>query len=462
MINCVRGKATLTFSFLEISFIESRKEKRIEVIFRTHPDADKMKTKKVFQDIYYIIIDVIDGIRKKCNIGGLQVKTLVHPPSEKTASCDFICINATGFITLTTVRQLLSMLAMTDGSSNYEQISCDSSFKIELNLLSMRRDSYWSVWEEKRNILHLVAGSCSAVSPLPAGKKTHVFLSHDWGIDGNNHNRVKQVSEALKSRGLITWIDDERIVNEINEKIIDGIDHTECMLVFMTENYVKKVNGWNYKDYCRKEFSYAVQKLGKEKILFVVLEKSMRNSNEWGGKIRFHVGNPLYVDMSKTSSLSRSTAPENCMIDDLYQRIVQVIVSNNSNKKKKKKKKNRKNKKNEIMKDDRPPDEVSQDINQGSFRTVNGLKKENGHKKRKKDELSSDEEQLNHDQKEENNIEWERKRENQSDSSLEVKNEQSQMTVNILKSNQSNYNSSNSSKKRRKKRRRLRLRLESL
>eukprot|EP01040_Poterioochromonas_malhamensis_P014069 gene14069-biopygen3173 len=84
---------------------------------------------------------------------------------------------------------------------------------------------------------------------LTGGKKTHVFLSHDWGIDGNNHNRVKQVSEALKSRGLVTWIDEDRIVNEIEGKIIDGIDHTECMLVFVTENYVRKVNGGNDKDY---------------------------------------------------------------------------------------------------------------------------------------------------------------------------------------------------------------------
>ncbi len=52
------------------------------------------------------------------------------------------------------------------------------------------------------------------------------------------------MSEALKSRRLVTWIADDRIVIEINEKIIDCMDHTECMLVFVTEteNYVGKVN----------------------------------------------------------------------------------------------------------------------------------------------------------------------------------------------------------------------------
>ncbi len=317
VVDSVGGKATLTFPFLDIFIIEKKEEKRIEIILRTHPDADREKAKKVFQDLYYIMLDVIDGVRKESNLGWLQVKTLIHPPSEKPDSCK---IN-TGFIILRKVRQLLKMHL---GSSRHTQNSCDGRFTIELNLESMKRDRFWSVWEERENIFPLSVGTLSAAPPLRPGKMTHVFLSHDWGIDDNNHHRVQQISDALRRRGLITWIDDERIINEINLKIVDGIDRAECMLAFITRNYVNKVNGWNYKDYCKKEFIYAYEKLGRDKILLVVLDDSMKDRNAWGGLILYLVGHLLYVDMSQISSLSLDPTESN-LIDNLYRRIVPLI-----------------------------------------------------------------------------------------------------------------------------------------
>ncbi len=71
-------------------------------------------------------------------------------------------------------------------------------------------------------------------------------------------------------------IDDEWIVDDIYWNIIEGIDHTECMIVFLTENYVRKVDGKNDKDYCQRELSYVFGKLGRESILVVVLDESMK------------------------------------------------------------------------------------------------------------------------------------------------------------------------------------------
>eukprot|EP01040_Poterioochromonas_malhamensis_P005638 gene5638-6058_t len=96
--NC--AKASFTFALLEICIVERRDEKRIEVIFRSHPNADKLKEKKAFQDIYYIMIYVLDDIRKEFNIGWLQVKTLIHPPPGNTGSCNFISEDVLGCITL--------------------------------------------------------------------------------------------------------------------------------------------------------------------------------------------------------------------------------------------------------------------------------------------------------------------------------------------------------------------------
>lgn len=92
-INNEGGWAVLIFQLLEIRFVEYRKGKRIEVIIRSHPNADEFKARKVFQDIYYIIIEGIDDTKKRCRIEGLQVKTLIHPPPEDTSSCETICLN---------------------------------------------------------------------------------------------------------------------------------------------------------------------------------------------------------------------------------------------------------------------------------------------------------------------------------------------------------------------------------
>jgi hypothetical protein len=43
----------------------------------------------------------------------------------------------------------------------------------------------------------------------------HVFLTHDWGdkdeLGRNNHDTVSRINEALKSRGLVTWFDSDRM-----------------------------------------------------------------------------------------------------------------------------------------------------------------------------------------------------------------------------------------------------------
>jgi len=263
-----------------------------------------------------VIVEMMELSLREC-FEGLQVKTLIHLPhisSTPTSSKE------EGFITLSKVRELLSASDTFQKARVLELMSHDATCKISLIPEGMQNDSYWSVWKEKVNIPILPANS-SSTSILREGEKTYVFLSHDWGIDGNNHpHRVKQINEALKSRGLITWIDDENIVNDIDRKIIDGIDHTECMIVFLTENYVRKVDGKNDKDYCQREFNYGFEKLGKDKILVVVLDESLKDRSKCGSTIPFNLGSVLYVDMTETSSSDNS-------LDSLYQRILKIVYS---------------------------------------------------------------------------------------------------------------------------------------
>eukprot|EP01040_Poterioochromonas_malhamensis_P007341 gene7341-biopygen1352 len=164
-------------------------------------------------------------------------------------------------------------------------------------------------------------------------KKTHVFLSHDWGIDDRNHRRVKYISEALKMRGFIPWIDDERLVNVVDERIVDGMDHTEVLLIFLTENYQKKVNGQNSQDYCQREFLYGMDKLRKERTIVVVLDSSLTDTSRWTGLFRFNLTGVLYQNLSNVfredgEEVTISEEEVNGKIDGLCEVIERVRSEN--------------------------------------------------------------------------------------------------------------------------------------
>ena len=73
----------------------------------------------------------------------------------------------------------------------------------------------------------------------------HAFLSHDWGTDElgrQNHDRVMDIGERLKQAGVRAWIDsDQRRGDDTNQAMIDGINQSACVIVFVTRNYQAKV-----------------------------------------------------------------------------------------------------------------------------------------------------------------------------------------------------------------------------
>lgn len=81
------------------------------------------------------------------------------------------------------------------------------------------------------------------------------MISHDWGKNGANHDRVKLIATALRNQNLRTWFDDQKIINDIDGEIMNGIDNTKCMIVVLTANYFKSLmNEVHRSNYCRKEF----------------------------------------------------------------------------------------------------------------------------------------------------------------------------------------------------------------
>ena len=94
--------------------------------------------------------------------------------------------------------------------------------------------------------------------------------------------------------------------------------------MFVTENYVRKVDSGNVKDYCLREFNYGFDKLGGKRMILVVFDASMTDRKNWGGMIRFLLGEVLFVDLSEIFSSSASEQIINQEIDKLFERITRL------------------------------------------------------------------------------------------------------------------------------------------
>ncbi len=115
----------------------------------------------------------------------------------------------------------------------------------------------------------------------------------------------------------------------MNKEIVDGIDHTECMLIFVTENYVRKVNGWNDQDYCKREFEYGFEFFGRKKIITAAVDEFMLDSRSWKGIMRFNLGSVVPFDLSNIFKASSCELKEGA--DEVFDRLYEGIVSTISN-----------------------------------------------------------------------------------------------------------------------------------
>ena len=148
--------------------------------------------------------------------------------------------------------------------------------------------------------------------------QTDCFLSHNWGEKHKNHEMVSEVNMALKKRGLNTWFDENKIDGNIRYKMAEGIDNTKCVVVFITKEYRDKVNNMDMKDNCKYEFTYAMNQLGSQNMVSVIMEPEMKETNKWKGELGAALGSMLFVDFS---SLSLSEIELEKKYDELYKRI---------------------------------------------------------------------------------------------------------------------------------------------
>ena len=160
-----------------------------------------------------------------------------------------------------------------------------------------------ALWRSRRSKGNHHAASSLSRSECAHGRHFHVFFSHDWGAKHHNHARVRRIYERLRDLwGMSVWFDEEHMHGDLDESMCKGIQASEVFAAFITEKYLQKVTGEDeqdkQQDNCKKEFNFAKQKLGPQRMVCIVMEKQCRTSGSWPGQVGMYCGGRLYVDFS--------------------------------------------------------------------------------------------------------------------------------------------------------------------
>ena len=168
------------------------------------------------------------------------------------------------------------------------------------------------------------SSSSKAATSSNSQPHTHCFLTHNWGPHPQyvNHWRVAGVNTGLQGRGFDTWFDSDRMQGSVQDTMAAAIEHTKCVVVFITATYHDKVNGTDLRDNCKFEFSHAVRQLGPQKMVPVVMEKEMRNSMAWKGIVGANLGGLLYVDMC---DIVEGTAAFEAKVQEIADRVKAIV-----------------------------------------------------------------------------------------------------------------------------------------
>ena len=145
--------------------------------------------------------------------------------------------------------------------------------------------------------------SSTSIVTTPSPLKTMAFITHDWDTlpDGtNNHDLASRVNDFLKAHGIVTWFDADRLKGYVKHKMAEGIDNTDCVVVFVNRRYLKmeEVNSNDINDNCCFEFGHAVNQRGNKIIPVLVEGGSMKDPNTWIGVGGAVLGRFLYVDLT--------------------------------------------------------------------------------------------------------------------------------------------------------------------
>jgi hypothetical protein len=122
------------------------------------------------------------------------------------------------------------------------------------------------------------------------------FLTHDWGMDElerDNHQRVARVHRALTDAKLRAWFDAEEMRGEGMIKMVEGVEASDMVVVFITKRYCVKVSGRGAdgsNDNCKFEYNVALKKKGIDRMVPVVMEPRCLDTRKWSGVVAGTLG----------------------------------------------------------------------------------------------------------------------------------------------------------------------------
>jgi hypothetical protein len=119
---------------------------------------------------------------------------------------------------------------------------------------------------------------------------------------------VKRINDAIKARGVIPWFDEERMSGETRQKMVDGIENSDVIVVFVTEAYRDKTNSSNGRDNCRFEFTHASNTKAPSRFIAVVMEPRCYDTSKWFGKVGSVLASLLHVPFVDDNLLAVAAA----------------------------------------------------------------------------------------------------------------------------------------------------------
>ena len=159
-----------------------------------------------------------------------------------------------------------------------------------------RRSSLFLTHEKRqRRKRRLSLHRNKVVHTSTTAKKQKVFLSHNWGKNKKNHERVKELNKQLKGSNLVeTWFDETDMKGHIVQDMCRGIDECDCIIVFITREYINKCNS-SENDNCKLELDYSFERKGCKKIIPLVMEEDCLDTTTWNGPIGAYLNKRIYL-----------------------------------------------------------------------------------------------------------------------------------------------------------------------
>ena len=98
-----------------------------------------------------------------------------------------------------------------------------------------------------------------------------VLISYNW----TQKDKAKTISNYLRSKNVLVWIDMELMEEKASEKVAEAIEESSVILVFLSSKYQDS-------QVCKREIEYAVKE--QKDIIWILAEENYK-PNGWLGML---------------------------------------------------------------------------------------------------------------------------------------------------------------------------------